>query len=117
MVKLTGGVAAIYPRTGAGVDHIGDGGIDDDREHIRIIDEPLLDVVPIGAAIGGLPGQVPGAGINGVRILGIDGDGLDFMQVGAAFGSDPVPGLAAVFAAEDSLEGACDHSWGRKAPG
>jgi hypothetical protein len=57
--------------------------------------------VPIGAAVGGLPGQVPGAGINGVRILGIDGDGLNFMQVRAAFRSYPVPGLAAVFAAKD----------------
>src|SRR5258708_9128575 len=51
------------------IDRLRRGGIDDDGEDVRVVDEPLLDVVPVRAAVRRLPGKVPGAGVNRLRIL------------------------------------------------
>ena len=55
--------------------------IDDDRKHIRVIDHAFVDVLPVGAAIGRLPGQVPGSGINHVGIFGINSNRFDVLDV------------------------------------
>ena len=49
---------------------------------------------------------MPGAGVDRLRVLGIDGDGLHLVELRAVGRADLVPVQTAVFAAEDALQGA-----------
>ena len=69
------GVGAVVDAgAGGGVDVFGIGGIDDDAHHVGVIDHALHHREPVLAAVGGLPGQVVGAGVNGVVVLGIESE-------------------------------------------
>ena len=103
VVKLASAVAAIDPGTGAGVDHVGGSGIDDDREHIGVVDQPLLDVVPIGAAVGGLPGQVRRSGVERARVSGIEGQSGDVLHLHVGFRRDSIPRRARVDGQKNAL--------------
>ena len=79
-------------------------GIDDDGEHIGVVDDASLDVLPVLAAVGGLPGQMPCAGVDHVRVRRINGQRLDLMNFPAARRADLGPCCAAIAAAEDAFE-------------
>ena len=68
-------------------------------------DDPFLDIAPGLAAIGGFPGQVPGSRVDGVGIAGIDGQGFDFVNLGAAGRADLGPRGTGIAGAIDALEG------------
>ena len=80
-------------------------GIDDDRKHIGVFDQALLDVVPVLAAVGRFPGQVPGAGIDDIGVNGVHRQRLDFVNLAAAMRADQRPGCAGIGAAIDTFEG------------
>src|SRR6185437_8225613 len=104
-MKVRAGIdALINPGASAGINSARCPGIDDDGEHIRIHDQSLLDVLPGFATIDGFPGQMPGAGVNHLRIYRIDGDRFHFMQFRASHGTDQLPGSAAVLASIDAGE-------------
>src|ERR1019366_6351844 len=85
-----------------------------DAEHIGIVEYAFLQIVPSCAAIDGLPRQVPGAGIDNIRVLGINGDGDKIPQRGMVLDGDMVlrrnalPGSAAITGTEDPVQSA-DH--------
>jgi hypothetical protein len=83
--------------------------VDDDRKHVGVVDHALINMLPVGAAVGSLPGQVPGSGIDGVGILGIDRDRFNILDVGGVRGRQALPGIAAIVAAIDAIERAGDH--------
>ena len=72
--QIAGIFALVNSRAGADIHDLGIVLVNDDGEHIGIIDHAALDVLPGGPAISSLPGQVPGSGEDDVRILGINGD-------------------------------------------
>ena len=72
--------ALINAGAGAGENFRRIGRADDDRENVGIVDHAFIDVLPVGAAVAGLPRQVPGSGIDHVRIFGIDRDGFDVLD-------------------------------------
>src|SRR5262249_22087617 len=78
---------------------------------IGVLDHALVDMAPGSAAIAGLPSQVPGPGVDGVGILGIDGDGFNIVNVQVS-GGNLLPVLAAVGAAEDAIERAGHEGFG-----
>ena len=80
--------------------------IDDDGENIRIIDHALLHIRPALAAVGSLPGQMPGAGVNDLRIFGIDGHRLKVLDLRVMRRADLVPAFAPVEAAINTINGA-----------
>src|SRR5205814_3290790 len=80
--------------------------IDDDGENIRIIDHALLHIRPALAAVGGFPGQMPGAGVNGLRIVGVDGHRLKVLDLRVMRRADLVRAFAPVEAAIDTINGA-----------
>ena len=82
-------------------------GIDDDGEDVGVDDQPLLDVAPGLAAIGGLPGQVPGSRVDDVGICGIDGERFDFVDLVTAGRADLRPGDAGIAGAKNALESSC----------
>ena len=96
--------ALVDSGAGAGVNHRRIGGVHDDREHIGVVDHALVDAMPVGAAVVRLPGQVPGAGINHVGILGIDGDRFDVLEFGLAGRRNLLPAIAAVLALENAIQ-------------
>src|SRR5581483_11902305 len=98
--QLAGGFALVNAGAGAGVNHLGLMGIDDDGEDVGVVNHALVDGMPGAAAVRGLPRQVPGAGVNDVRILGVDGDRFDVLNVGVIGRRDELPALACVLAAE-----------------
>ncbi len=102
-------LALIDSGTGAGKDHRGVSGIDNDRKNVGIFDYALLDVVPGFAAVFGLPRQVPGARIDYVRIHGVDGNRFHVLDLGVMFGRNALPGIASVAAAENAVERAGDQ--------
>ena len=89
----------------AGVDDAGLGRVDDDGEHVGVVDKALLDVVPGLAAVGGLPRQMPCAGVDDVGVDGIYCHRLDFVNFLAAGRTHLRPGSAGIGGAEDAVEG------------
>ena len=67
-------------------------------------DDPFLDIAPGLAAIGGLPGQVPGSRVDDGGICGIDGQRFDFVDLVTAGRADLGPGCAGIAGAIDALE-------------
>src|SRR6202011_6107410 len=67
-------LALVDPRAGTGVDHTRLLRIDDDREDIRVLDHTVLNVVPMFAAIGRLPRQMPRSSIDNLRVVWVDRD-------------------------------------------
>ena len=65
--------ALVNTGAGAQVDRRGLLRINDQRENIGIVDDSVLNLMPVVSAILGLPGKMPCAGINHIRILRIDG--------------------------------------------
>ena len=104
MEQIARAFALIDTRAGAGVDHGRIGGVDDDGKYIRVVDHALVDVLPIGACIGGLPRQMPGAGIDDIGILGIDSDRFNILDLGMVGRGEPLPTIATIFAAEYSVQ-------------
>src|SRR5882757_11332816 len=82
--------------------------IDDDREHIRVVDDALFDTVPSHAAVGRLPRQMPGSGIDDLWIGGIDRDRFHLVDLRAVCRTDELPMLAAVLGAIDPGQGSHD---------
>src|SRR5207248_8905049 len=70
--------------------------IDDDREDIGIVDDALVHVCPGFTAVGGLPGKMPGPGVNNIRIQRVDGYGLKILQIRVMVGSDLLPAIATI---------------------
>src|SRR5581483_8354315 len=101
-------LALVHAGAGAGIDRLRAAGIDDDAEHVGVEGDSLADAAPAGAAVIGLPRQVPGAGVDDVRVLRIDGYRLDVLDLSLVLGRDALPCRAAVARAEDSVDGA-DH--------
>ena len=66
--------------TGAGIDNTGAFGIEDDRKDVGVVDDPLLDIVPVGAVVSGLPGQMPGSCVNDFGLARVDGQRLDLQR-------------------------------------
>ena len=60
--------------------------------------------MPARAAVGRLPGQMPGTGINCVGILRIDRDGFDVLDISVVCGRHAFPAVAAIVAAEDAVK-------------
>ena len=102
--QFSGRFTAINSGTCADEKVLGLRWINDDGKNIRVVDHTLLDAVPGLAAVFGLPRQVPGAGINHVRIHRIDGDGLNVLDLGMVFRRYPFPLMAAITAAVDSVQ-------------
>ena len=96
--------ALVDARACAGKNVRGIGVVDDDRKHIGIVDHALVDVLPVGAAIGSLPREVPRAGVHDVGILRVNRDRLDVLDFGMACGRHALPIVAAVVAAEYAIE-------------
>src|SRR4051812_10557128 len=76
---LSGAVALINARAGAGIHNAGSVIINDDGEDIAVIDDALLDVAPGLATIAGLPREMPSSGVDNLWIRGIDGDGFEIL--------------------------------------
>src|SRR5258706_6670741 len=69
-------------------------------------------MLPVGAAVGSFPGEVPGSGIDGVGILGIDSDRFNVLNVGGIRGRQTLPGIATIFGTKDAIERARDQYLG-----
>ena len=74
MEQIARAFALVNTGAGTGVDHRRISGVDDNGKYVRVVDHALVDVLPMGACIGGLPRQVPSPRIDDIGILGIDGD-------------------------------------------
>src|SRR5262249_42455796 len=110
MKEVTGILALVNAGTGAGIDHVGTRGVDDDGKDVRVVDDAVLDVVPALAAIAGLPRQVPRARIDYVRICRIDRDGFNVLDLSAGFGRDALPRLSGVSRAIYAVERPCNQA-------
>jgi hypothetical protein len=86
--------------------------VDDDREHVRVVDHPFINVLPVDAAVGSFPGQVPGSGVYSIGILGIDRDGFNILDLGGIRGRHALPCIATIFAAEDAIQRARNQNVG-----
>jgi hypothetical protein len=65
-VEESAGVFAfVDAAAGAQVHDVRVFGIDDDGENVGIDDQTFFDIAPSLAAVGGLPGQVPGSDVDG----------------------------------------------------
>ena len=96
MKEFSGALAFINTGAGTSVNDIWPLGINDDREHIGVVDNAALDVVPALTAIAGLPRQVPRTRVHNVGIRGIDCNGFNVLDLAAGFWRDPLPGLAPI---------------------
>ncbi len=79
-------------------------GIDDDRKHIRVHNQSLLDVVPCLAAVRSLPWQVPGSRVDRVSVARVYRQRFNLVNLVAARRADLRPCRAAVARPEDSLQ-------------
>ena len=104
--------ALVNSRAGAGENDRRIVMIDDDRKHVGVVNHALINMLPVGAGVGSFPGQVPGSGIDGVRIFGIHRNRLDILDVDGVRGRQALPGIAAILAAEDAIERARDEHVG-----
>jgi len=78
LVKQLAGILALVDAAAcAKEDRPGPDGIDDDRKDVGVFNDALFDVLPVLAAVRGLPGQMPGSGIDDVRVRRVDGKRLD----------------------------------------
>src|ERR1019366_7893751 len=75
-------VALVDARAGTGIDSQRHLRIDDDTEDVGIIQDSLLEVMPVHPSVAGFPRQVSRPGIDDVGILRIDGDGDKIPQRG-----------------------------------
>ena len=87
----SGVLALVDAAARAHVNDVGVIGIDDDGEHVGVVDDSLLDVVPVGASVGRLPGQMPGAGIHDVGIFWINRQRFHLVDFFAAWRTDELP--------------------------
>ena len=81
------------------------------RSRFRVITSessiiPVRTGRQLGPRVGGLPGQVPGADIEGPRVARIDGHGVHVADLRVSLGADAAPGVARVLGAEHAEEGA-----------
>ena len=106
--QLPGGVALINTGASAQIDVIRLRTIHDDREDVGIIGDSVVDRMPVLPAIGRLPRQVPGSGINSIRIFRINGDRLDVLDLCVIRWRHAMPIVAAIIGAEHTVERA-DH--------
>ena len=120
MKEFSGVLAFINTGAGAGINDIWPLGINDDREHIGVVDNAALDVVPALTAVTGLPRQVPRTRVHNVGIRGIDGDGFNVLDLAAGVWRDPLPGLAPIARPVNAIKrprnqdvriGSCDRHW------
>ena len=100
------------PGASAGVEQPRIARVEDYGEHVGIVDHAFFDGRPGKAAIHGLPRQVPGAGVDDLGVVRIDGQRLDVLELGMSRRRDPLPRLACIAAAEHAIEGARDQDLG-----
>src|ERR1700736_4634561 len=103
MPRVAGIVAAIDAATSAREDQFRVGRVHMDRKNIGVVDEPVMDGAPACAAIYGFPGEVRSAGIDNVRIGGMEGQRRDIPHFRIVLARDPLPILSAVGAEENAL--------------
>jgi hypothetical protein len=68
-----------------------------------------VDGLPGLPTVGRLPRQVPGAGVDHGGVGGVDGDGVDVLDLGVTLGADAPPASPSVPRAEDAGQGSHDH--------
>ncbi len=65
--------------------------IDDDRKHIRVLDNPILDIFPVLPTISRLPRQMPRSCINNLRVIRVDRQRLNLVDLSASRRADQRP--------------------------
>ena len=101
--------AFVDTRAGAGEDDLRVVGIDNDRKDVGVVDDALLHGLPMLPPVDGLPGQVPGSRVDRLRIEGIDGKGLNLVDLGALRRADSLPVLPGIRCTKDAGERSGHH--------
>jgi hypothetical protein len=89
---------------------VGVGLVDLDGEDVRVVDDAGLRDAPRLAAVGGLVGQIPGAGVDDVGVARVYGERLDVDEAGRGRRVELPPRVARVVGAEDAAVGAGDEN-------
>src|SRR5260370_8697669 len=110
MEELTGILTLVNSRAGADVNGLRIILINDDGKHIRVVNHAVLDDLPVGSAVAGLPGQVPSSGIDDVRVWGINGHRLKVLHFVIVRRSNLGPAISATFPPLDPFQRAPPHT-------
>ena len=96
--------ALVDPRARAQVHHQRLLRVHQDREDVRVLDDPILDARPTLPAVRRLPRQVPCARVDGIGVRRVHRQRLDLVDLLAVGRADPRPVRPAVHRAEDPLQ-------------
>src|SRR5205085_6167739 len=81
--------------------------IDLDGEHVRVVNDAVLDGEPSLAAVFSLPRQMPRTGVDVIGVARIDGDRFNVAYVRVSIGRQLRPTIARIFRDEDAVMRTC----------
>src|SRR5437016_13144122 len=99
-------IARVIDSTAGRRDHmIGVARIDVDGKDVRIVDDAILYDPPAAAAISALIRKIPGSGVDGICVAGIDCQRFYVHKAGRAGRGQRSPCFSRILRLEDAVEG------------